>query len=345
MYETNKKFYWHHFIDPEKTFPLRDVQAQLQSPLFGVLPPEIRRMIFTFTLTDYERTILSADGKRKKLYFHHRIHEHTRRTDTELLRTCKRVFQETWFMPFAFAKHGLVDPFFNYLCWKERQMNFTGEAIGMRLTIVKHFADSHRLGSYLPQINGFQLFLGSAELDEASAMELYPQVVDDIITLQEHRPKIITITIDYVKNSPKFIEAKWVNEVRFSPAVKTIEVEFRSLRIHKYILALIAYFVANNWFFRREDGAVFKPVTIKRSLKYLAGSDDPKKEHSVWKERVGGPGKYYSLLINTVTWKPTPGFDPFTDGYECPDLDLRNHRFVFPRDFESLERPCGMEVL
>lgn len=344
MDETNKKFYWYHLTDPGETFPLKDVQAQLQSPLFGVLPPEIRRMIFTFALTDYERTILSADGK-KKLYFHHRIHEHTRRTYTELLRTCKRVFQETWFMPFAFAKHGLVDPYFNYLCWKERQMNFTGEAIDIRLGIVKDFADSHQLGLYLQQIDSFQLFLGSAELNEASAMELYPQVIDDIITLQEYRPKIITITIDYVKDSPKFIEAKWVNEVRFSPAVKTIEVEFRSLRIHKYILALIADFVTKNWFFRREDGVVFKPVTIERSLKYLAGSDDPKKEYSVWKEHVGGPGKYYSMLINTVTWKPTSGFDPFVDGYDCSDLDLRNHRFVFPRDFDSLERPFGMEVL
>jgi hypothetical protein len=171
----------------------------------------------------------SADGK-KKLYFHHRIHEHTMRTDTGLLRTCKRIFHETWFMPFAFAKHGLVDPYFNYLCWEERQMNFAGEDIDMHLTTVKHFANSHRLELYLPQIDGFQLFLGSEELSEASAMELYPQVIDDIIQLQEYRPKSVAVTIDYVQDKPKFIEARWVNEVRFSAAVKTIEIEFRGMR-------------------------------------------------------------------------------------------------------------------
>lgn len=118
MHKNNEKFWLSSLTDPDETFPLKDAQSQLQSPLFGILPAEIRKMIFTFALTDYERTIFSADGK-KKLYFHHRIHEHTRRTDTGLLRTCKRIFHETWFMPFAFAKHGLVDPYFNYFCWKD----------------------------------------------------------------------------------------------------------------------------------------------------------------------------------------------------------------------------------
>ncbi|RAO69876.1 uncharacterized protein BHQ10_005888 [Talaromyces amestolkiae] len=323
MYENNKKFNLLSLTDPEDVFALKDLQPQLQSPLFGVLLPEIRKMIFTFVLTDYERTMLSADGKKKKLYFHHCIHEHSRRTDTEFLRTCKRIFQETWFMPFAFAKHGLVDGYFNYLCWEEPQINFEWETIAVYLSSVKDFAESRRLGSYLPQIDGFQLFLGSAELSEALGMGLYPQVIDDIICLQEHRPKIITITIDYAKDSPKFIEAKWVNEVRFSSAVKIIEMEFRALWINKYMLALIANFVAKNWFFRREDGVVLKPVTIERSLRYLARADDARKERDFWgPEPVFRTERNYRMLINTITYKPVPGFDPFINGYECPDLDL-----------------------
>lgn len=342
MYETNEKFRWYDLTDPEETFPLKDVQAQLQSRLFGVLPPEIRQMIFTFALTDYERTILSADGKKKKkLYFHHRIHEHTRCTDTGLLRTCKRVFQETWFMPFAFAKHGLVDPYFNYLCWKDRQMNFTGYAIDLCLRTVRSFANSHRLKSYLPQVDGFQFFLGSEELSEAFAMELYPQVIEDMIELQDHRPKAMTITIDYIQGKPNFIEAKWVNEVRFSEAVKTIEIEFREVWKDKYMLGFFAEFIAKNWFFRREDGVVFKQVTLERSFKYLACSNDPAKELSFWGSKVGGPGSHYSMLINTVTWKPTPGFDPFAGGYECPDLDFED--YVFPAEFE--DHPFGIQVL
>lgn len=343
MYETNEKLSSSSLTDPDETFPLKDVHSQLQSPLFGILPPEIRKMIFTFALTDYERTILSEDGK--KLYFHHCIHEHVSASDTELLRTCKHVFQETWFMPFAFAKHGIVDPYFNYLCWEERQMNFSGEDIRHYLWTVKDFAESYRLEPYLPRIDGFQIFLGTEELNEALAMDLYPEVIDDVINLQEYRPKNITITIDYAKNSPKFIEAKWVNKVRFSQAVKVIEMEFRALRINKYMLGVIAEFVAKNWFFRREDGVVFKPITLERSLRCLAGSDDPKKERSFWGERVGGPKTSYSMLINTVTWKPTPRFDPFAEGYECLDLDLRNHRFNFPRDFDTLQRPFGIQVL
>lgn len=347
MKKIKKKFGLLSLTDPKDVFALKDVHPQLQSPLFGILPPEIRKMIFTFVLTDCERTMLSADGK-KKLYFHHHIHEHSRRTDTEVLRTCKRIFQETWFLPFALAKHGLIDAYIDYLPRREPQMGFWPEIIAAYLSLVKEFADSHRLGSYFPQIDGFQAFLGSAELSESLEMKTYPQVIDDIIYLQEYRPKVITITIDYAKDSPKFIEAKWVNEIRFSPAVKIIEIEFCALRINKYMLALIANFVAKNWFFRREDGVVLKPVTIERALRHLhvASIDDARKAHDFWgPEGCFMPKTYYSMLINKVTYNPAPGFDPFTNGYECPDLDLRKHRFVFPRDFDTLERPFGMEVL
>lgn len=103
-----RKFTFTSLTDPNKTFPSEIIHAQDQSPLFGVLPFEIRKLILTFVLTDYERYIHSNDSKGRKLYFPHRIHGNTRRTDTELLRTCKRVFHETWFMPFALAKHGIT---------------------------------------------------------------------------------------------------------------------------------------------------------------------------------------------------------------------------------------------
>jgi hypothetical protein len=107
------------------------------------------------------------------------------------------------------------------------------------------------------------------------------------------------------------------------------------------MLGFLAEFVATNWYFRREDGVVFKPVTLERSFKYLACSDDPSKELTSWGTKAGGPGSYYSLLINTVTWKLASGFDPFADGYECPDLDYEDH--VFPAEFE--DHPCGIQVL
>lgn len=340
MYRPDQNFDFDNLTDPERTFPLKIVHSQLQSPLFGVLPPEIRKMIFTFVLADYERTIISNDGK--KLYFHHRIHEHVRRTDAELLRTCKRVFQETWFMPFAFAKHGLVDPYFYYVCSREPQLNFTGEDINLYLWRVRSFTESHQLEKYLPQMEEFQFFFGSEELLEVIGLDgATPEATVDMTNLQEFRPKVLTITVDYVKDAPNFIEARLITGVNISPAVKVIKMEFRGLKMNKFMLGFFAEFVAKNWFFRREDGVVFKPVTLERSFKYLACSEDSSKELSFWGTRVHFPGSYYSLLINTVTWKPTPGFDPFADGYECPDLDFEDYTFL--AEFE--DPPFGIEVL
>ncbi|CAI7632520.1 unnamed protein product [Penicillium palitans] len=71
---------------------------QTQSNIFSLLPPEIRYEIFVYALTSSPDTTQppGQDG-----YWYETGH----RTYTELLRTCKKVYMEAWFMPFICSEH------------------------------------------------------------------------------------------------------------------------------------------------------------------------------------------------------------------------------------------------
>lgn len=75
---------------------------QTTSPLFRLLPGELRDRIWEYALSDYEDTT--------KLYEDTTCYKRPgylapRRTDTELLRTCQAVYSEAWFRPWTSAKH------------------------------------------------------------------------------------------------------------------------------------------------------------------------------------------------------------------------------------------------
>jgi hypothetical protein len=69
--------------------------AQEQSPLFSMIPAEIRDIIFSYCLAE-------QDGRRridKQEYFYRPDYTHYRFIDTALLTTCRRIFLETRMIP------------------------------------------------------------------------------------------------------------------------------------------------------------------------------------------------------------------------------------------------------
>ncbi|CAG8900846.1 unnamed protein product [Penicillium egyptiacum] len=75
---------------------------QTQSNLFSLSPPEIRYDIFTYALTS------ASDATRppeQDGYCMRPGYETRHRTYIELLRTCKNVYMEAWFMPFFCLEH------------------------------------------------------------------------------------------------------------------------------------------------------------------------------------------------------------------------------------------------
>ena len=73
--------------------------------------------------------------------------------------------------------------------------------------------------------------------------------------------------------------------------------------------------VISNWFFRRQDGAVFRAAEDDVVYRWWVAYEDPQNRFQ-WTRMV--------YVIPMVTWKPVTNFDPFADGHKCPDLNLTN---------------------
>jgi hypothetical protein len=71
---------------------IEDAHNQAQSPLFSVIPPEIRNEIFSLALRPYIDVEKLYD---RETYWARPGAEGPTRIDTALLRTCKRVWGET----------------------------------------------------------------------------------------------------------------------------------------------------------------------------------------------------------------------------------------------------------
>lgn len=68
---------------------------QLQSPLFNKIPPEIRNHIFAYVLAEQD----SAEAIPESSYIYRPEYTCYRYIDTALLRTCRKIWLETYALP------------------------------------------------------------------------------------------------------------------------------------------------------------------------------------------------------------------------------------------------------
>ena len=86
-------------------------RAQGSSPLFSILPPEIRNRIFHVTLLEYddETSPIPIDS-----YGYRPGHEFRKKHSLDLLATCKRAYLEAYLIPVGATTH------ITWGCWAER---------------------------------------------------------------------------------------------------------------------------------------------------------------------------------------------------------------------------------
>jgi hypothetical protein len=79
------------------------VKTQNQSPLFTILPKELRDLVFEFALTDDKAQSLESLIKRNALKLRLKINVRSPSNDiaVNLLRTCRAAYLETWYMPLS----------------------------------------------------------------------------------------------------------------------------------------------------------------------------------------------------------------------------------------------------
>lgn len=86
---------------------------QLSSPLMTKLPPEVRNEIFKLALTEYVDPDATVQYS-VRTCFTRPTYSAPRRTDTELLRTCRAIYNECWLMPHMLKEET------HYMAWQDR---------------------------------------------------------------------------------------------------------------------------------------------------------------------------------------------------------------------------------
>jgi hypothetical protein len=147
---------------------------QYQSPLFSVLPGEIRDRIFAYTLAEFED---SAEAFENNTCYRRPEYAAPRHSDTALLRTCQRIYQEAFFYPFALAEQIL------WLTAADRRPRnvTTIERLKPSLALI------HKLHNET-ELESVRIFAQLYALESGTALS-------GILAMPHFRPKTFTITL------------------------------------------------------------------------------------------------------------------------------------------------------
>ncbi|KAJ5732362.1 hypothetical protein N7493_003843 [Penicillium malachiteum] len=271
-----------------------DFSPQAQSPLFS-FPPEIRYEIFACALSSAPDTTQPID---QDAYCTRPGYETISHTCTELLRTCKRVYLEAWFMPFLCSEHSF------YMAWRQRSP--------------KRVMSVPRMQACLDLIHARH---GEVQ---GGSVRIFPQLwalqgtkdCDGVFSMKNFHPKAVTITIRYTdtweweQNKALYMEGAWAGRVRLPASVTKFKIDFESIERRKDEVDHIAHELAEKWRFRRSDG-VDMVTSGEDSISFSRWTGSSTLGGLRWLRDETRPGQldYY---VGTVTWRPSK--EPPTEG-------------------------------
>ncbi|KAK1240257.1 hypothetical protein MKX08_007699 [Trichoderma sp. CBMAI-0020] len=272
----------------------KESDPQHESPLFSLLPPEIRSKVFTFVLSDYEDTDSPYDVDTcysRPSYFA------PRKTSTELLRTCRIIYRETWFLPFILTEqtHWISAPDRappNYNSWD---------------SITK-------LKQLLPEI-ARQLNQDKVEIESLHAFAQMYRIeaggLAQLLHTSGLHPRRLTLTIRHTdwwfweNDEPLRFEADWINRVQtgMSPSLQEFRLELESLERKKDQIDAIAQHIAENWFFKKLDGNVLYADVSGKCHEVSRWTGTSTWHNTRWTrdENAAGRLDYYILTITFMS--------------------------------------------
>ncbi|KAJ9648977.1 hypothetical protein H2199_000890 [Coniosporium tulheliwenetii] len=245
---------------------------QMQSPLFSVLPPEIRNQIFELAVSEYEDTTRPYDPTDD---YYRPGHCFPKVINTDLLLTCRRVYYETNAIPMRSATHHI------WLGWTTM------------------FRDPHRTPLRFPSLTRKH----QTELNHVHVFA-YPNLPDlsALISRQQFRPKHLTITVGWNydwsspndEDFPMSLDADWVlaNNTKLPDELEDVKIEFEALMRRKDELDRLVK-IAMLWRFEMRDGTEMvadKSTSVRRWTRYCK-----------WRGPVSPP--WYDYHMVTVVWR------------------------------------------
>ncbi|KAH6685972.1 hypothetical protein F5X68DRAFT_276679 [Plectosphaerella plurivora] len=220
---------------------------QRRSLLYNTLPGEIRSQIFSFALTDYpdpdpERKYSADTCFARPSYFA------PRRTDTELLRTCRAIYKECWHLPFLLREQ------LYWITSPDRAPPEFGSSRPKLGEWVQKIAELQ--GEDRVIIEKLRVFAQMYKLEEGGMTSL--------LRTPHLQPRCITLTIRHADwwfwedDNPLSFKGAWIKDACavMPNTVSEIHVELESLERKKSQVDEIAKQMAQRWFFKRPDGGV-----------------------------------------------------------------------------------------
>ncbi|KAK0199669.1 hypothetical protein DFS33DRAFT_1267683 [Desarmillaria ectypa] len=264
-----------------------ECNPQAASPLFSVIPPEIRNIIFQLALCSYPD---KSRAYPSNAYYFRPGYEYGRRIDTALLLTCHRIYNETRFLPVIGNEH---------VFWCHRG------PLGSSAEPARYFRKmAEEQQNVVDCVHFFtQLYWLEGSFPGACA-------------IAEMRPRKVKITIRHSdwwyweNNQLLVLKDEWTNNIKLLKRLEELEMELETIGRDKDQMLAIAQRIHKRKF-DLWDGRVLS--TEGRSLVHdhwtgtsaFEGKLGYDKERNVWTHRFRIEGPTSSLVYHTVIIKWT----------------------------------------
>ncbi|KAM0321728.1 hypothetical protein ACHAQA_009967 [Verticillium albo-atrum] len=271
----------------------RPAAAQDDSPLYSVLPGEVRNQIFTFALTDYEdpnpeRQYNTTTCFTRPSYFA------PRKTDSQLLRTCRAIYKECWHLPFTLKEQ-------MYWITSDDRAPPEFRTAGLELTNwLKKIAELQ--GEDKVEVDRLRVFAQMYKLEEGG--------MERLLKTPFFQPRSITLTIRHTDwwfwedDNPLRFQGAWIKSACavLPNSVREIRIELESLQRKQNQVDDIATQMTQRWFFKRPDGAVLYADGVTEVSRWTGRSTWHQQQ---WIRDEIAPGKI-AYYIRTVSFRPEP---------------------------------------
>ena len=234
---------------------------QSDCPLLHIVPAEIRSYIFGLALMDYEEP---AAAKRyvEDSCWARPSYSAPRRTDTALLRTCRSIYRETWFLPFMLKEQT------HWITAENRappDYNVDTSPDILRSTVAE-IRQQHEQPTV--EIDSLRIFT-----------QMYKIEQHDVASFLKHVPDLsfrrLYITIRHAdfwfweNDEPLRFEGEWIPELcRVLPCtVREVVIEMETVRRKAAQLDEIAMQMTQQWHFRTKDGGLLFADSTPNSQK------------------------------------------------------------------------------
>lgn len=294
------------------------------SPLFSILPAEMRDIIFEYALADYEDLSQPYD---LETCYRRPGYMGPRKTDTALLRTCQAIYNEAWYLPWTQAQHTF------FLTAGGRKPSKTTTVDGMQQ--VTHLIDYLHpdIPIHRKEVANIQIF--------AQAWQLEPgEYLQKILSIPHFYPRTVTITLRHTdiwwweQDQPIFINTPFVRKCRFPASVTHVRFQIESTERRKAQVDYVANKAREEWFFQRSDG-VHLVCDSSQPLPGTQWTGSSTWEGYRWlrDENDNAPGMLQYYLV-TLSFKPSNQIDDAA-GYEARKTRVISAKIEVSADIAS----------